>query len=421
MFKENKKCFICGNENLAPILDLGIQVLTGVFPRTKDTPVGKGPLQLVKCQEDPAGKFCGLVQLRHIYNAGDLYGETYGYRSGLNRSMVDHLHRKIKMILRKVALKAGDMVVDIGSNDSTLLQGYPNRGVILVGIDPLGEIMRKYYPPHIHLISDFFSGETLKERFGSRKAKIITSISMFYDLEFPLLFMQQVYELLADNGVWVFEQSYMPTMLSMNSYDTVCHEHLEYYRLKQIKWMADRVGFKIIDIEFNQINGGSFSVMVAKRVSLYREAGSLVERILKSEEKSGLHTLKPYQVFRNKVLQHKEKFQAKIYKLNKSGKKVLGYGASTKGNVILQYCGLQEKDIPFIAEVNPDKFGAYTPGTFIPIISEHNARAMKPDYFVVLPWHFKNNIITREKKFLMGGGKLLFPLPRLEVVKSRLD
>ena len=331
--------------------------------------------------------------------------------------MVEHLHHKVKRILQKVTLKPGDMVIDIGSNDSTLLQGYPTKGVTLVGVDPLAERMRKYYPPHIHLIADFFDRKALEKRFGSRKAKIITSIAMFYDLESPLTFMQQVYELLADDGVWVFEQSYMPTMLSNNSYDTICHEHLEYYRLKQIKWMADRIGFKIIDVEFNQINGGSFSVMVAKRNSSYREVQGLVKRILKSEERMGLNILKPYQAFRQRVSQHRKKFQAQIRRLNKSGKKVLGYGASTKGNVILQYCALSKNDIPFIAEVNPDKFGAYTPGTLIPIISEQEARAMKPDYFIVLPWHFKNNIVARERKFLREGGKLLFPLPSPTVVK----
>lgn len=417
MFKEIKKCLICGNEKLISILDLGIQSLTGVFPKAKDARIDRGPLQLIKCQERHDGKNCGLVQLRHIYNADNLYGETYGYRSGLNRSMVDHLHRKVKRILRKVALNPGDVVIDVGSNDSTLLQGYPTNNFRLFGIDPLGDKMRKYYPPHIRLITNFFNKKILEKNIGSQKAKVITSIAMFYDLESPLDFMQQIYELLANDGVWVFEQSYMPMMLSMNSYDTVCHEHLEYYRLKQIKWMTDRVGFKIIGVELNQINGGSFSIMVAKKDSSYCEASNLVERILKSEEKLGLHTLKPYQAFRQRVLQHKEKFQSQIRKLNKSGMNVLGYGASTKGNVILQYCKLGSKDISCIAEVNSEKFGAYTPGTLIPIVSEQEAKAMKPDYFVVLPWHFKNNIIVREKKFLIEGGKLLFPLPCMEVVR----
>ncbi len=401
-----------------PVLDLGIQALTGVFPKTKRTPVGQGPLQLVKCREDSGGRCCGLVQLRHIYSADDLYSETYGYRSGLNRSMVEHLRKKVKKILRKMNLRPGNMVIDIGSNDSTLLQGYPASGLTLIGIDPLGEKMRKYYPPHIHLVSDFFGKKAVEKHFGSQKARVITSIAMFYDLERPMEFMRQIYELLADDGVWIFEQSYMPTMLSMNSYDTVCHEHLEYYRLKQIKWMADKVGLKILNVELNQINGGSFSVTAAKRSSPHREASGLVSWILKTEEKRLLHTLKPYQAFRQRVFRHKKKFRAQIQRLNKSGKRVLGYGASTKGNVILQFCGLRESDISFIAEINPDKFGSYTPGTLIPIISEEDAKAMKPDYFVVLPWHFKNNIIAREKAFLNRGGKLLFPLPQPEIVRS---
>jgi hypothetical protein len=417
MFREIKKCLICGNKELVPILDLGIQSLTGVFPKTKDTPVGRGPLQLIKCQEAGERGGCGLVQLRHIYDAGNLYGETYGYRSSLNSSMVGHLRNKVKNILHRVALRPQDMVIDIGSNDSTLLRGYPSRGITLVGVDPLGEIMREYYPPHIHLISDFFSKRTMERNFGAKKAKIITSISMFYDLEDPFSFVRQVYEILANDGVWVFEQSYMPTMLAMNSYDTVCHEHLEYYRLKQIKWMLDSVGLKIVNIEFNQINGGSFSIMAAKQGSSYREARGAITKILKSEDKLGLHTLTPYKAFQKKVFRHKKDFQGRIKKLNRSGKKVLGYGASTKGNVILQYCELSEKDIPFIAEVNPDKFGSYAPGTLIPIISEKEAHAMNPDYFVVLPWHFKNNIVLREKKFLAGGGRLLFPLPSVGLVK----
>jgi len=217
--------------------------------------------------------------------------------------------------------------------------------------------------------------------------------------------------------VWVFEQSYMPTMLTMNSYDTVCHEHLEYYRLKQIKWMTDLVGFKIIDLEFNQVNGGSFSVMVAKKQSSYQESKKTITDIMNFEEKSGLHTLKPYLSFQKRVLQHKERLLDKIRELNKKGERVFGYGASTKGNVILQYCKITRNDISCIAEVNSDKFGAYTPGTLIPIISEQEAKSMKPDYFVVLPWHFKENIITRENLFLKQGGKLLFPLPDLKIVK----
>lgn len=242
MYTKIEKCRICGNVNLEQVLNLGEQALTGVFPREKSNQVTSGPLRLVKCIGENDDE-CGLLQLEHSYELSEMYGENYGYRSGLNDSMVKHLHKKVERILASVELNDGDLVVDIGSNDSTTLQAYPSSGPNLVGIDPTGIKFHKYYPDHIQLIPDFFSSRLLNNRFPGKKAKIITSFSMFYDLEKPMKFMQEVFDVLADDGVWVFEQSYMPTMLEMNSYDTVCHEHLEYYALSQIKWMSDRVGF----------------------------------------------------------------------------------------------------------------------------------------------------------------------------------
>jgi hypothetical protein len=413
---EITKCRICGNQELIPVLSLGIQSLTGVFPTRKDQQVTAGPLDLVKCSESGAGNTCGLLQLRQSYDLNEMYGLNYGYRSGLNRSMVEHLHLKVGKICAVVELKPGDLIIDIGSNDSTLLQGYPRLGYDLVGIDPTGVKFKGYYPEHIRLIPDFFSAAAVKKHLGDRKAKVVSSIAMFYDLESPIDFMRQIHSVLDDNGIWVFEQSYMPTMLEMNAYDTICHEHLEYYGLKQVKWMADQVGFKIIDVELNSVNGGSFSLMVAKTGSAYREATTLVETILRKEADMGLQTLKPYEAFTQRVVEHRDKLKQFIHRARAEKKVVLGYGASTKGNVILQYCNLTSADVPFIAEVNKDKFGCFTPGTLIPIISEAEARAMKPDYFMVLPWHFKDNIIAKEAEYLRAGGKMFFPLPELEAI-----
>ncbi|MEW6481513.1 MAG: class I SAM-dependent methyltransferase [bacterium] len=420
MYKEINKCRICGNTDLVSLLNLGEQTLTGVFPRSKDQLITKGPLELVKCQEDKDGNSCGLLQLRHSYDLNELYGENYGYRSALNKSMVDHLQGKIKKILNMIHLAPGDLILDIGSNDGTLLKAYPHDGLILVGIDPTGKKFKGYYPDYIQLISDFFSAGIVKQNFGKKKAKIITSIAMFYDLEAPMDFMRQVYEVLADDGIWVFEQSYMPTMLEMNAYDTICHEHLEYYCLKQIKWMTDRIGFKIIDVEFNDVNGGSFSITVAKPNSSYKECTSRVDEILSNEENIGLNTLKPYQEFKQRTFKHRDKLRQFIKKIKANNKLMLGYGASTKGNVILQFCNITEEDIPFMAEVNEDKFGCFTPGTNIPIISEKKAKKMKPDYFLVMPWHFKKNFLVREKKYLDNGGKLVMPLPKVEIINKQI-
>lgn len=411
MYKKIEKCRICGNKRLEPVLDLGEQMLTGVFPREKGAKVTTGPLRLVKCVG--GDEVCGLLQLEHSYDLGEMYGENYGYRSGLNANMVAHLHNKVSRIREKVQIKDGDLIVDIGSNDSTTLQAYPSNGLSLVGIDPTGIKFHNYYPPHIQLIPDFFSSSLLKSRFPDKKAKIITSFSMFYDLEAPMEFMREIHEVLADDGVWVFEQSYMPTMLDMNSYDTVCHEHLEYYALRQIKWMADRVGFNIVDVEFNDVNGGSFSVMVSKSTGAGSGVAPSVQKILNEEGELGLDTLEPYVAFAQRVADSKRDLLKFIQTVQTEGKTIAALGASTKGNVLLQYCGLTEQQIPFIGEVNTDKFGCYAPGTWIPIIPEEELLAKKPDYLLILPWHFKK-FFKNNARF--AGERLITPLPKVGAI-----
>jgi hypothetical protein len=410
MYTKAEKCRICGNKHLVNVLDLGVQALTGTFPRDKDAALTSGPLRLAKCtgSED----VCGLLQLEHSYDLGEMYGENYGYRSALNVSMVKHLRGKVRKILRNVVLNDDDLIVDIGSNDSTTLQAYPYRGAILVGIDPTGSKFAQHYPPHIHLIADFFSARGLRERFPGKKAKVVTSFSMFYDLEDPIAFMREVHEVLADDGVWVFEQSYMPTMLETGSYDTVCHEHLEYYGLEQIKWMTDRVGFVIVDVELNDVNGGSFSVVV-KKSGRGVEPGEAVQRLLGEERKKGLGALDPYSEFARRAAASRAELREFLQQAHSEGKTVAGLGASTKGNVILQYCGLTDQDIGAIGEVNSDKFGSYTPGTRIPIVSEDELLQRKPDYLLVLPWHFRR-FFKENRKF--SAMRLFVPLPRLEFI-----
>lgn len=411
MYKKIEKCRICGNTHLECVLDLGEQMLTGVFPKDKNAKVTTGPLRLVKCLG--GSDACGLLQMEHSYDLGEMYGENYGYRSGLNASMVAHLNSKVERILKMVELKAGDLVIDIGSNDSTTLQAYPTSGPVLVGVDPTGIKFHNYYPKHIQLIPDFFSSKLVKEKFPEKKAKVVTSFSMFYDLEDPMGFMQQVYDVLADDGIWVFEQSYMPTMLDTNSYDTVCHEHLEFYALRQIKWMADKVGFKILDVEFNDINGGSFSVTVAKANGDLSVLPS-VQKILNDEVTKGLDTLVPYMAFAERVVKTRADLLNFIKTAHSNNKTVSVLGASTKGNVLLQYCNLTTKEVDYVGEVNSEKFGCFTPGTWVPIVSESELLEKKPDYLIVLPWHFRKFFISNNK---LTGMTLVFPLPNLEVVE----
>jgi hypothetical protein len=308
-----------------------------------------------------------------------------------------------------------DLVIDIGSNDATSLKAYTGK-FRKVGIDPTGKKFKEYYTDDITLIPDFFSATTFKANFPDNKAKIITSIAMFYDLENPMAFVKDIEAVLADDGVWHFEQSYMPSMLRTNSYDTICHEHLEFYSFKVVKNMLESCGLRVIDVQMNAINGGSFAVTACKKNASYKSNLPIINWMIKQEDDMGLDTPKPYRDFEERVFRHRKNLTELIEALVDDGKKIIGYGASTKGNVLLQFCGLTAKQIPFIAEVNEDKYGSFTPGTNIPIISEKEARAMKPDYFLVLPWHFKTGILEREKEFMAHGGKFIFPLPEIEIV-----
>ena len=407
---EIKRCRISGSNHLISVLNLGEQSLTGVFPRTPGQAVTSGPLELVWCPDS------GLLQLRHSYSFGEMYGENYGYRSGLNASMVAHLQGKVRGLERMRLPRQGEWVLDIGSNDATLLKSYCAAGIRKVGIDPTGEKFRAFYSDEIRLVPDFFSADAFLRESGDQPAVIITSIAMFYDLEQPAAFVRDIARTLAPDGIWHFEQSYLPSMLRTNSYDTVCHEHLEYYSLGVVAKLLQSCGLRIANVQMNSVNGGSFAVTACHADAPFPSNKPLIDWMLRQEENWGLSSPKPYRQFEERVFQHRADLFRLIETLVADGKKILGYGASTKGNVLLQFCGLGASLIPAIAEVNPDKFGSYTPGTLIPIIPEQEAKAMNPDYFLVLPWHFKENILQREKEFLASGGKLIFPLPEIEIV-----
>jgi len=409
MYTEIKHCRISKSPNLISVLSLGEQYLTGVFPASVDEKITKGPLELVWCPDS------GLLQMKHSYNLDEMYGDNYGYRSGLNSSMVEHLQSKIAGLERIAPLNPNDIVIDIGSNDATSLKAY-SSACRKVGIDPTGLKFKEHYTADIDLIPDFFSASVFKKSYGNAKVRIVTSIAMFYDLENPGQFVKDIEEILDDEGIWHFEQSYMPSMLRTNSYDTICHEHLEFYSFRVVKNLLESLGMRVVDVQMNAINGGSFAVTACKMNAAYSSNKAIINWMLQQEDDMGLDTPTPYREFEQRVFKHRKNLFELIEALVADGKKIIGYGASTKGNVLLQFCGITSKQIPYIAEVNEEKFGSFTPGTNIPIISETEARAMKPDYFLVLPWHFKHNILAREKAFMQQGGKFIFPLPEIEIV-----
>ena len=400
-----KNCRSCKSTHLIKVYSLGKQSLTGVFPPKKNTNITKGDLSMIICNR------CKLLQLQHNFNPDEMYGSNYGYMSSLNKSMVSHLKMKALNLKKKYNLKIKNNILDIGSNDGTFLS-YFNNKFKLFGCDPTIKKFKNFYRKDIKKIPLFFSSK----HFKNKKFDLITSISMFYDLPDPLDFAQQIHSILHEKGIWHIELSYMPMMIKNTSYDTICHEHLEYYSLKSLKHLLDRANLKIVNLSFNQINGGSIELDIAKKKSTHKECTHLINWVLESEKLNKYNDIERQKAFFKECKNHKYLLKKLLLTLKKQNKKILGYGASTKGNVLLQYCGINSKILDNIAEVNKFKFNKFTPGTKIKIISEKKAKQKKPDYLLVLPWHFKDHIVKREQKFLKEGGKLIFPLPDIEII-----
>ena len=402
-----KKCRICGSRGLTDVLDLGKQALTGVFPKPEDS-LNYSPVVICKCDH------CHLVQLRHTVQLDLMYGETYGYESSLNSSMVSHLEGIAEYITNLNILQTGDIILDIGSNDGTFLKCFGKWDYRLVGVDPTVVKFEDTYIEHgMWCIPEFFHKDVFTHTFMGTPAKVITSIACFYDLEDPVKFAQDTADVLDENGVWVMEMAYLPLIIQNLCFDGYVQEHLEYYSLRDIKFIMDQVGLKIIDVSFNDANGGSFRVTAVKQTSKHDEYWRLKSILL---QEKFLELSETHWQYETDVRLFKDKFVSLLEKLKRLGKTVYGIGASTKFNSVLQYCNINHNLITAIGEVNDYKFGRITPGTNIPIIPEKEVLANNPDYLVVGPYHFRDSFIKMFDEYLEGGGKLVFPLPDLEIV-----
>ncbi len=411
-----KTCRVCGSSALNKVINLGDQCLQGSFvkPGIEEPPTRKIATTLVRCDPTQDEKACGLLQMSLTLPPEILYS-AYWYRSGTNQTMRDHL-RDITSEASLMVNKPQARVLDIGANDGTLLKSYPPN-FVKYGIDPSDAAQN--IEGDITIIHDLFPSEELLKEMKGEKFDIVTAIAMFYDLEDPVRFVREIKRVLAQDGLWVFEMSYMPSMLKMNSYDTICHEHLEYYSLAVVENILKRADMRMVRAELNDINGGSircFATHIENFKFKTQEFSNTLRRLRQEEFDSAFDTDKPYRNFQNRINAHKRDLVALIKKLKRQGKKIHIYGASTKGNTILQFCGIDKTLIPYAADRNPDKHGARTLGTDISIISEAESRAMKPDYYLVLPWHFKNEFIQRERESLEQGIKFIFPFPKIEII-----
>jgi SAM-dependent methyltransferase len=412
-----RSCRACGSAALTPVTDLGEQYLQGSFvkPGRPHPPNRRIPLTLVRCDPTRDEHACGLLQLSHSTPPQVLYA-AYWYRSGTNNTMRTHL-AAIAGEAQELVQRPNARVLDIGSNDGTLLRSYPSR-YTRVGIDP-SDIARETAGDDLAIVQDLFPSAALSGRTGGEPFDIITSIAMFYDVEDPVTFVSEVKQLLSPTGIWIFEVAYMPTMLEQNAYDTICHEHLEYYSLGVLEYILRRAGMRVVSASLNTINGGSIRCVATHRdnYAVSSSGGaSQLDKLRQREFELELDTDRPYRAFQDRIESHREELRALLRVIKQSGQRIHVYGASTKGNVLLQWCGIDNSIIECAADRNEDKHGARTLGTDIPIVSEQESRALEPDYYLVLPWHFRDEFLERERETLERGVKMIFPLPTIEVV-----
>ena len=404
-----KKCRCCHSTKFKEIIDFGRMSLSTSFTE-KNSKNNFVPLKLIYCKK------CYLTQLNHNYESNKIYNKNYGYRSGINKSMNLHLEGIVSDARKIISLTNKDTVLDIASNDGTLLKKYKSKKIIKIGIDPTIKKFKKFYNSDILTLADYFTSKKFLKISKNTKAKIITSIAVFYDVSKPDKFIKDIKKILDKNGVWVLEQSYLPSLIKNNAYDSVCHEHLTYFMVHQINILLKKFNLQINDIKENSMNGGSIRIFISHNNSNLIINKKNIEKIINLENKILKNPLNTFKRFKKNIELSKKNLFNYIQMLKKMGKTIHIYGASTKGNIILQYCKINNNLIEFAADRNKDKIGKKTAGTNIKIISEKASRSMKPDFYLVMPWHFKDEFIKREQSFLKKGGKFIFPLPKVTII-----
>jgi len=407
-----KECRSCYSEKLESILSLGNQYVTN-FINSEDEQGERIPLELILCEN------CNLLQLRHNTPPQLTWNDQYWYKSGISSTIKADLKDISEKSQKIKKLGKGDIMVDIGSNDGTLLDFYddPIKGV---GFEPCKNVAEEAKSKGHYIIDNFFNAKDFKNGFGNERAKIITAISMFYDLDNPNKFLEDIVSCLDGEGLFVIQQNYLMKMLEQNAFDNICHEHREYYSLFTLENLLRKHGLEVFDVEQNDINGGSIRTYVRfkenKKLRGFEGAGNRIRNLLDKEKGMGLDTLKPYQEFASRISAIKNKLMGFLKQEKERGKEIWIYGASTRGNVALQYFGLGPDLITCIADMNPDKWKKKTVGSLIPIVSPEEMKERKPDYLLVNTWHFFDEIKKQEKEYHSKGGKFIVALPEFRIV-----
>ena len=398
-------CKNCKKKRLSKIVKIGKQPLSGFFYSRKKYNLRQYSLDLYKCSE------CSLVQLNNKVKIEKMYGKHYGYKTSVSNLMISHFKKKVKMLKKLNIIKPKDNVLDIGSNDASFLK-IIGKKYNLWGVDPSAKKFKKNYKG-MTLIPKFFSKKDIIKKNKNKKIKfnLISSFAIFYDVDNPVSFCKDIESLLDENGIWICEFSYLPLMLKNLTFDQICHEHLAYYDFTVFEKIINKSSLKVIDYNLNEINGGSIEVIISKKNSKRKANIKTITNIKKDEKKINY---KSYKNFENRI--NKSRSDLKLF-LDKNYP-IIGYGASTKGNIVLNYNKLGTKKIAYICDANVKKHGKFTPGSNIKIISKEKMRKLNPKFLLIFIWSFRSEVIKQEINYIKKGGNLVFHLPKLHIINK---
>ena len=397
-------CKNCKSRSLKKIIYIGNQPISSHFYTKKKHRLKNYSLDLYVCQK------CNLIQFKSLPKLDDMYGLNYGYRTSLSPLMIEHMKNKF-LENKNELIKKKTYILDIGCNDGTFLNFFKKfKNVNLYGVDPSAEKFKRYHSKKINLVVDYFERKKIQKKFKDINFDLITSFAMFYDVEDPNSFCKDINNLLTKNGKWILELSYFPLLLQNLTYDQICHEHVTYYTLTTFENIIKKNGLKILDFNLNNINGGSIEIICSKKTAKHSPNKKKINLQKNFEKKINC---KSYQNFNNRVRNIKKTLNL-FLKKNKG--KVIGYGASTKGNIVLNHCGIDSKKLKYICDANTYKHNRFTPGSNIKIISKQKMRTLKPKFLLVLIWSFRKEVIQQEKNYINDGGKLIFHLPKFHIV-----
>jgi len=409
-----QKCRFCGNTSLIPCVNIGEQYLSSIFPDNLNyrNKMLKWPLDLVLCEKNENS--CGALQLSHIFDMTDMY-EDYPFTSSTNSSMPLILKDVVDSVLPIIHLTEDDLVLDIGGNDGTLLSFLQDIKCELLCIDAAKNIKPAFSSNKFNTVVGFFSKDVFKS-VTNKDAKLVFSIAMFYHLSNPVQFSKDVASCMTDDGIWIIQMAYLPAMIRTNMYDNIVHEHAGYYGINHMNWIMDNAGLEIFDVILNDVYGGSFRVFVKKKGCSKYSTTERFKQELQNEKELQIYNPSTYLDFMKRVDKTRTNLVDLCKDLKSQGKSIWIYGASTKGNTILQYCGINKDLIDAAADSNPFKIGKYIIGADIPIKDEEEMRITKPDYLLALPYSFVDGFMKREQDLIDNGTKFIVPLPEVKIL-----